>query len=257
LSLIREYSGGKSSNSTRIFDDSILVELGAHPSLNNEKINLFYRFSTDTTQIYEYKAPFAIHESCKVEISRRNTIIPEKGAMPGLYLFNSPWVSTEFIQRDKNVTLDLKSKYDHQYASSGPNALIDGVEGGNEFRTGDYQGYWAQDLVSEITFGDARVINEAGISCLQDMKSWIFYPSEVLVEISEDGTTFKKVDQNIKIPAFSEYVGPTNQDFTVKFDSPINVKKIRVTARNFGKCPEWHLGAGSDTWLFSDELIFR
>ena len=69
-------------NETRIFDDSILVELGAHPSLNNEKINLFYRFSTDTTQIYEYKAPFAIHESCKVEISRRNTIIPEKETPP-------------------------------------------------------------------------------------------------------------------------------------------------------------------------------
>ena len=244
-------------NETRIFDDSILVKLGAHPSLNNEKVNLYYRFSTDTTQIYEYKAPFAIHESCKVEINRRNTIIPEKGAMPGLYLYNSPWVSTEFIQRDKNVTLDLKSKYDHQYASSGPNALIDGVEGGNEFRTGDYQGYWAQDLVSEVTFSEARVIKETGISCLQDMKSWIFYPSLILVEISVDGTIFKKVDQNIKIPEFNDYVGPTNQDFTVKFESPVNVKKIRITARNYGKCPQWHLGAGNDTWLFSDELIFR
>jgi len=34
-----------------------------------------------------------------------------------------------------------------------------------------------------------------------------------------------------------------------------NVKFVRVTAKNIGKCPEWHIGAGGKAWIFSDELI--
>ena len=62
---------------------------------------------------------------------------------------------------------------------------------------------------------------------------------------------------NQSIPSFSTYVGPMNKEFFVKSNSTKTISAIRVTAKNFGKCPEWHLGAGNNTWLFADELIFR
>jgi hypothetical protein len=34
-----------------------------------------------------------------------------------------------------------------------------------------------------------------------------------------------------------------------------SIRYIRVTAINFGKCPDWHPGAGGDAWIFADELI--
>jgi hypothetical protein len=71
--------------------------------------------------------------------------------------------------------------------------LIDGVTGGNEFRTGDYQGFWGTDLIAEVTFDEPRNLQEIGIRCLQDMKSWIFYPSSIEIEISHDGETFEKL----------------------------------------------------------------
>jgi hypothetical protein len=48
-----------------------------------------------------------------------------------------------------------------------------------------------------------------------------------------------------------------NKEFFVKSNSTKAISAIRVSAKNFGKCPEWHLGAGNNTWLFADELIFR
>jgi hypothetical protein len=102
------------------------------------------------------------------------------------------------------------------------------------------------------------------------MKSWIFFPSSILIEISFDGVTFEKLPlietnaniasnaaSNQSIPSFTSYVGPMNKEFFVKSNSTKSISTIRVTAKNFGKCPEWHLGSGNNTWLFADELIFR
>ncbi|MFN5878915.1 MAG: hypothetical protein ACK44B_08610, partial [Flavobacteriales bacterium] len=185
--------------------------------------------------------------------------------------YYSPVIKNRFVKRDTGVSLVLNSKYENQYAAGGPMALIDGMIGGNEFRTGDYQGFWAQNLVAEVSFTESRKLKEVGLSCIQDMKSWIFYPSEIQIEVSYDGTSFEKlptifsvkneIQDNMvllhQIPLYDEYVGPTNHDFVqvIKNDKP--VQKIRITAKNFGKCPKWHLGAGNDTWLFADEIIFR
>jgi hypothetical protein len=168
------------------------------------------------------------------------------------------------------VHLNLKSIYSSQYTSDGPNSLIDGITGGDEFRTGEYQGYWAQDLIAEVTFDSARVLSEIGISCLQDMKSWIFFPSEIQIDVSYDGEhyeSFNKIVTNVSfasnaytpemIPSFSTYAPPMKREFYRTPPSNKAIKKIRITAKNYGKCPSWHLGAGSDTWLFADELIFR
>ena len=47
------------------------------------------------------------------------------------------------------------------------------------------------------------------------------------------------------------------KDFDVVLDHPITTKYIKVKATNFGKCPEWHLGYGGDTWLFFDEIVIE
>ena len=29
---------------------------------------------------------------------------------------------------------------------------------------------------------------------------------------------------------------------------------VKIQLNNYGKCPDWHLGAGGDTWIFLDEI---
>jgi len=255
----------------RIFDDVTSVKLGHQNPINQEKIIIEYRNTKDTNQVYVYASPILISESTELEARQVSTIdYGDDNSMPGQEISISPWVKADFIKRDKTVQLTLKSDYSHQYAASGKNTLIDGVQGTNEFRTGDYQGFWAQDVVAEVTFETPRVLKEIGISCLQDMKSWIFYPSQIEIEISYDGINFEKlpviatihplasyIDNPTSIPNYSSYAGPTNKDFYQKTNSDRPILAFRLLAKNYGKCPEWHLGANSETWLFSDELIFR
>ena len=40
-------------------------------------------------------------------------------------------------------------------------------------------------------------------------------------------------------------------------NTSIPIQSVRVTAKNHGKCPNWHLAEGSDTWLFVDEISYR
>ena len=261
-----------SLNEERIFDDKIKVSFSHQPSIFGENTLIEYRESTVSKKVQPYEKPILLEYTSKFDV---RSIVSYPGEVyqghegPEVTVY-SPWVSAEFTQRDPSVHLKLSSEYSNQYAAAGPNTLIDGVKGGIEFRTGDYQGFWAQDLVAEVSFDAPRELKELGIKCLQDMKSWIFYPSEILIEVSYDGTNFEKLSvikttktvtheqtKPDQIPFFSDYVGPTHQEFFRTIDPSKPVHKFRVTAKNHGKCPTWHLGAGNDTWLFTDELIFR
>jgi hypothetical protein len=264
-------------NEERIFDDKHTITIGQHPliSRNNEwlfnstqknSISIEYRFTDQPDSIYTYIKPFEINKSRSIEA--RTSI--RAFTMSAAYDHESQWVRADYTQRDQSIQLNLKTEYAHQYAAAGPNTLIDGMQGGSEFRTGDYQGFFDKDIIAEVEFKEPRVLKEIGLSCLQDMKSWIFFPSEIKIEYSYDGEHFEELPTivtNFKyasnaftpemIPSFSTYVGPMTQDFYRQTNTTKPIRKIRVIAINYGQCPDWHLGAGNSTWLFADELIFR
>ena len=268
-------------NEERIFDKQHSISIGQHPNVNLQKEWLFdqsyhgtqadlakieYRFTDQPDSIMTYTGPFTIEKSRSIEARKVVRVFTTSAA----YDHHSEWVRADYTQRDPSIQLKLSSEYAHQYAASGPNTLIDGMQGGSEFRTGDYQGFFDKDIVAEVEFAEPRVLKEIGLSCLQDMKSWIFYPSEIKLEYSYDGVHYEALTTiftNVSfasnaitpemIPSFSSYVGPMTQDFYRQTNTTTPIRKIRVTAVNYGKCPQWHLGAGNSTWLFADELIFR
>ena len=268
-------------NEERIFDDKHTITIGHHPpgNSNNEwlfdqefngtqpdLISIEYRFTKQPDSIFTYTGPFTIDLSRSIEARKVKRVFTTSAC----YDHRSEWVRADYTQRDQSIQLNLKTEYAHQYAAAGPNTLIDGMQGGSEFRTGDYQGFFDKDIIAEVEFKEARVLKEIGLSCLQDMKSWIFYPSEIKIEFSYDGVHFEALSTiftNVTfasnaitpemIPSFSTYVGPLTQDFYRQTNTTKPIRKIRVTAVNYGKCPQWHLGAGNSTWLFADELIFR
>ncbi len=166
-------------------------------------------------------------------------------------------IFNQFIKKDNGVSLKLDSEYANQYSAGGPFSLIDGIRGKNELRTGDWQGFWDQDVVAEVTFDGGRALSTVGLSCLSDMKSWVFFPKEIRFEISTDGVNFTALE-TVKIQTEQESnMYSHHKEFSVKTNTTEPIQKIRVTAVNFGKCPEWHLGIGNPTWLFVDEIVFK
>jgi hypothetical protein len=233
----------------RIFDQELYLELGHVVLTPTDTYELKYRLDNSPWNVYSQ--PIKIKETTTVylQLLRKN----EAGISA-----ESAIVSSQFIRKNPNVSLKLSTKFSNQYAASGENALIDGLLGGNEFRTGDWQGYYGKDVVATVTFKEPVAIHEIGASCIRDQKSWIFLPKEIRFEISYDGSTYQN-PQIISIPEATQTdKNPYNQSFTqaIESDKTLKIKSIRYTIVNPGNCPTWHLGAGNPSWVFLDELIF-
>ena len=71
-------------------------------------------------------------------------------------------------------------------------------------------------------------------------------------EVSIDGKNYSPVGVVKNEFPDNEY-GAFTQDFVI--EKAMKARYVRVTGQNYGQCPEWHLGAGGDTWLFADEIF--
>ncbi len=118
-----------------------------------------------------------------------------------------------------------------------------------------WTGIEEKDFLAEIELPQAEHLNEIRIGFLQKSENWIFLPSTVKLEISNDGTKFKQVKQ-FNNPVPDKRGTPFKKSFTFRVNMKEN-KKIRITGKNIGKCPVWHTNAGGKAWLFCDEIIIR
>ena len=236
------------STENRVFTDSLRIEMGM---VNLNYGPQFTEYAIEENQVIgewkTYTKPFTIHSSCKIHSRGTKDISGQRT--------HSATLTSVFQQKEKNCQLELKSTYEPAYAAAGPNTLIDKIKGSNDFRTGDWQGYQGKDVIAIVSFNEARTINTIGVSWLKDLNSWIFEPSQIVIETSEDGISYRQAAEFVirTTTKGTEEKGLGSVAKSVVIDK---VKYIRYTIRNQGVCPDWHLGAGNPTWLFLDELIF-
>lgn len=163
-------------------------------------------------------------------------------------------VQASYFKIDGNRKIDLKTSYVNQYAAGGDNALIDYMRGGNNFRTGTWQGYQGQDLNAIVDLGSVKSLSALGIGFLQDVKSWVYFPKSVLFEGSEDGKAYKTLGKVTH--SFSDQLeGSKTHDFEI--NKKMKLRYIRIKAESYGVNPQWHPGAGEPTWLFADEIYIK
>lgn len=140
------------------------------------------------------------------------------------------------------------------YRAAGPEGLTDGLLGTGEFRDDIWLGWQGSDLVATCDLGQMTWIHEVGLHCLQQMRSWIMMPTSVRYEVSADGNewrSFGEVENKLK-----DTVEAWTTDWFVT-SGATEARYIRITARNYGKLPAWHNGAGGNAWIFADELLVK
>ena len=163
--------------------------------------------------------------------------------------------TANYLKVPHNRSIRLISKYSSQYPGGGDLALIDGIRGTANWSGGAWQGYQGQDFVAVIDLGKTETITRVGAGFLQDIGSWIWMPRQVDFEFSFDGQNFVPAE-TIPSDVPENNYNVVIKDF-VKTIEPRKARYIRLRARNYGKIPSWHTGAGGDAWIFVDEIIIN
>lgn len=184
-------------------------------------------------------APFTITATSNVDVTWSDHFAP---------------VTARFARFDGSRTVTLESTYASQYAAGGVQALVDGLRGGKDFRTGEWQGYQGQDVLATVDLGGVKQVKRIGLSVLQDQRSWIWFPSEVTFAWSMNGQQWssRTVVSNADRQADG---GLTAEMWTELINK--KARYIKIMAKNAGPCPDWHPGKGGATWIFLDEVLIE
>jgi predicted alpha-1,2-mannosidase len=163
----------------------------------------------------------------------------------------------EFIKKPNDFSIQLISKYNPQYHAGGPDGLLDGIKGSQNWKKGDWQGYQSQNFEAVVDLGKSMSVQHFESTFLQDTGSWILMPTQVHYYGSLDGKTFTLIG-SIKNTINPKITDVRIKAFTIDA-SPLHYRYIKVVAENYGKLPEWHQGYpyNGDAFIFIDEITVK
>ncbi|MEM6686908.1 MAG: glycoside hydrolase family 92 protein, partial [Bacteroidota bacterium] len=218
-------------------------------TIDNEA-KIYYKLmnplQAELPEFVEYTQPFTISEMSFLDVYAQRG--EEKSAT----------ISTKFFKIDPNLKIKLETEYANQYNAGGNNALIDGILGTEDFRTGTWQGYFDKDVIATVDLGKVKPINTIQVNFLEDQKSWIFLPTEVECYVSDNPRRFYKSLPMQQFDATKPKEGAHIKNVTFDMKG-YSARYVKIVAKKVGKLPEWHLGYKHDgrSWLFVDEIGIR
>ncbi|EAZ96729.1 putative alpha-1,2-mannosidase precursor [Flavobacteria bacterium BAL38] len=238
---------------SKAFKENMKIEIKANNNNLGFSENIYFRIldennTQDKTPFVNYKEYFEINKSSKVEAYIERVA----GGKPP----RSNTISATFFKKPNNYSINIKSVYNPQYHAGGPEGLLDGILGTENWRKGDWQGYQSQDFEAVVDLQEVKNITEISARFLQDQRSWILMPTKVDYYISEDNVnfTFFGSVNNTLDPKLEEN---TILNFTSNETKGRKARYVKVIAKNFGKLPDWHQGAGGDAFIFVDEITIK
>lgn len=206
----------------------------------------YYVFSKDTSGVYipykKYEKAFTIDKNAHIVAYSENNS------------YKSETISATFFKKPNNYTIDIKSKYNPQYHAGGNEGLIDGINGTENWRKGDWQGYQGQDFEAIVDLQSVKSISSFSANFLQDSRSWILMPTKVEYYVSDDNANYSLVGTIINA------IDPKETDNKLKdfaLNKALKARYVKVKAYNFGKLPDWHQGAGGEAFIFIDEITIK
>ena len=225
-----------------VFNGFTKVEIGAA----DRDYRIWYQVvpegSTPGGDFTPYERPFTVSRSC--------TVYAYCADKEGTRSFTT---QTALHRIENNYKVTLTYPYSGLYNGGGDQALVDGIRGSSNFRLGHWQGF-PSDFEAVIDLGKVKRLSRISAGFLQDSRAWILMPQWVEYYTSMDGKDY------VLQGHLTHSLDPKDETRRIlEFSQPMNVdaRYVRVAARNFGLLPEWHLGAGGQSYVFIDEVTFN
>lgn len=172
--------------------------------------------------------------------------------------FKKGWLTSEVLQKDyfkinhRIVDFTIKERPDNRYPDAGK--LFDLQEASELFNDGKWTGYLGYDVNTTIDLGTVKTVDNISINCLENIGSWILFPTKLKVMASNiKNGSFKPVGE-LKIVRENQDREAKRKKFTVNIPNT-QARFFKVIVENPKKLPKWHEAAGNDSWIFVDEIF--
>lgn len=179
----------------------------------------------------------------------------EPGLTPEEYLnttlhFIDVKVDDDIAFRKKVVASPMPSP---KYSNGDLAVLTNGVQGANDYRA-HWLGWEHTNVQLILDLGSVRSPHYVNISTLYDPESWILHPVSVECDVSSDSVSWiESGTQRVEGDQEKEEI-IRNFRFT---DNLQNVRYVRFNIVGTKSLPAWHPSAGSDSWVFVDEIVVK
>ena len=159
-------------------------------------------------------------------------------------------ISSQSFQISKSTGKNIELEYQPSpnYSFNGSLNLVDGITGNPKILGKTWLGFSGKDLVATIDLGEKTEFSEVSIGMLDNVGSWIHLGKRVEIFTSEDKKEFKSIG-SIDLEEIRKNKGQLH----IKVGKQ-NTRYIKIHASNAGIIPEGNPGAGSEAWLFVDEI---
>ena len=214
-------------------------------NMESEIYNTQIRYTTDSTmptlKSHLFKGPIEIHQPTLIRaiVVKNNTIL-------------SKIPSERYVGMHKAIgkPISYLSPFSSQYRGKGEKTLNDGFTGSTDLNDIENQGIANRDLDIVYDMGESTEFSSVKGSFLQSIGAWVYFPSNLIVETSEDGEHFTEQGR-IENPFDSKsQVARKTLEVTGDFTG----RYIRIKAEN-PVTPNGLPGAGQKNWLFVDEIF--
>ena len=230
---------------THIFDIDVKivpnVSKGVIDITMSKQVDGKIMYSIDNQDFVEYSDTLKIKDNCHLECYVQH---PD-GTQGRVF-------KTDFdFSKASMKPITLKDEPNRQYAYDGAQALIDGLQGSTNYRSGRWLGWFGKNLDATIDLQELTEISSVKFNLNVNMKDWIFNAKSARVLVSDNGVTFQEVASNDYdlVPAdYDSNIYPVEISF-----SPVNTRYVEVVVTPFD-CPEGHSGYGYPAWIFVDEI---
>ncbi len=192
-----------------------------------------------------YTGPFAIERSCIVKATcfedNRDEIVSEKYILyhKGMGHF-----------RKLNT---VAGNYRPEYSGGSEDALLNGAIGTNNYKDGNWQGFYGNDCDIELDFGKKEKLNSLKINFITNPYDWILMPKTMKVYVSDNGMDYKEFKT---YDIYEDVEKSTTTIVTRKLDvSGLAGRFVKIVVESPGLIPAGLPGYGNPSWMFMDEIV--
>ena len=209
----------------------------------------------------------------------------KNGNLGEVGLGTSDWATARFNRKENEYRVSMaEGLTPHpQYGAGGAGALVDEIEGSEEWRAGGWMGFYDQDVELVVDLGEIKPITEVSARFLQDSRAWILLPRHFSVSTSVDGVNYTPWTQEVALKdqweepktmivkttlvhtdGKSVRAATSNEQNTSHVEAPfiakpIKAKYVKIRADKYGLLPKGHLGYpyNGRGYIFMDEITVR